>query len=186
MKSSSSLQLTLMVGAAATLSACSESPQTFASVADCVRYGKPQGLCQATYDEALATHVRSAPIFDSNEECQARVDVDRCVGVKVSQGGGTPRTVFAPMMAAFRTGPNVTEKQDEGSGGGGSGGGGYFYNRSRYHGEPIYRSRRHPDGYWTASEMKTSGSQSAFRQPNIRTQTLARQGFGGRSLFGGG
>jgi uncharacterized protein YgiB involved in biofilm formation len=91
------------------------------------------------------------------------------------------------MMAAYRVGPNLNGKQDEESNSAGSGGGsGYSYNRDRYHGEPIYRSRRHADGYWTASELKTSGTQSAFRQPNIRTQTLARQGFGGRSFFGGG
>jgi uncharacterized protein YgiB involved in biofilm formation len=188
MKSPTSLQLTLMMGAAASLTACSETPQSFSSVSDCVRYGKPQALCQSAYDEALAEHVRSTPIFNSDEECRTGVDVNHCISIPVQRSDGTIQTLFAPLMAGYLIGTNINKQPDkEESSGGGSTGGGYVYNRRVYHGSPIYQSSRYTDGYWTSSELKTSKSSSASRhQPNIRTQTLARQGFGGRSFFGGG
>lgn len=180
MKSSSSLQLTLMMGAAATLTACSEPPQNFASVAECVQYGKPEALCRSAYEEALTNHIKSAPRFSSEEECRTKVDVDQCFSVQTTESDGTVRNVAMPLMTGYMIGKNLRDRRDENGGSGG----GYFYNGGRYYGAPLYRSRRDTSGYWTSAELRSSTSSS--RAPNVRGLTVARGGFGGRAFFGGG
>lgn len=180
LKSPRSLKLTLMMGAAATLTSCSEAPQSFTSVADCVQYGKPEGLCRFAYEKALSEHAEFAPTFGSNEECLKSVDVDQCFPVQVGQADGSAGLVFMPVIGGFMLSKALSERREEENQSRG-----YSYNGGYYHGSPIYRSRKHADGYWTSAELKSSNSSSA-KTPNVKTTTVSRSGFGVRSSFGGG
>lgn len=180
MKSSTTLKLTLMTGAAATLALCSESQQTFSSVSDCVQAGNAEFFCRQAYETALSEHMKTAPTFTSEEECRAKLDIDRCVSVP-KPGDGTLGNVIMPMMAGYmidQSRRENEENQDSVSSGGSYHGGGSG------RGTPLYRSRRSPDGYWTSTELKTSMLPS--HQPNVKTTTISRHGFGGHAFFGGG
>lgn len=184
MKSSSTLKLTIMLSATATVTGCSEQPHGYTSIAECAEHGQPENLCRSAYDEALAEHIRTAPRFDTSDECLAKLDVDRCIGVPLRQGDGQTRYTFAPLMLGFLVNPKTEEKRER-EGGTAGAGGGYAYNRRLYYGSPIYRSRAHSYGFWSSAELATSTSPSATpRSPNIRTATVARLGFGGRSGSG--
>jgi Predicted integral membrane protein len=179
MKSSTALKLTLMTGAAATLTLCSETQQTFSSVSDCIQAGNAESLCRQAYETALSEHMKTAPTFASEEECRAKLDIDRCVSVP-KPGDGTLGNVIMPMMAGYMIGQRQRENEENQGSASGSGG---SYHGSGF-GMPLYRSRKSPDGYWTSTELKTSMLPS--HQPNVKTTTISRHGFGGHAFFGGG
>lgn len=179
MKSSSSLKLTLMMGATATLASCSEPPQSFASVAECIKYGKPQALCRSAYGEAFAEHIKSAPSFASEDECRAKIDVDRCISTPVKGSDGTTRNAIVPAMAGYVIGKNLPGKRKEER----TSSVGYAYNGGIYRGTPLYRSHKDEDGFWRSFELEMS--KNSVRPPNVRSHTFARGGFGGRISFGG-
>jgi len=197
MKSPRSLQLTLMMGAAATLTACSDSPteQSFLSVKDCVAAGGAQELCQTAYDRAVAEHRSSAPKFASKEDCEKTLDVSQCMPMRFDRADGSYSDVFMPAMAGFLI-ANAVARQDDRNSGGGSG---YSYGGKYYHSGPIYGSRDYPGSYRRSTELSGSpgrtsapsigaGSSGGLvtRPPNVGTTTISRQGFGStRFSFGG-
>ncbi|WP_194164656.1 DUF1190 domain-containing protein [Microvirga thermotolerans] len=180
MKSSTALKLTLMTGAAATLAFCSETQQTFSSVSECIQAGNHESLCRQAYETALSEHMKTAPTFASEEECRAKLDVDRCVSAP-KPGDGTLGNVILPMMAGYMIAQSGKENEENQGSAGGSGG---SYHGGSGRGTPLYRSRRSPDSYWTSSELRTSMLPS--HQPNVRTATISRHGFGGHAFSGGG
>jgi uncharacterized protein YgiB involved in biofilm formation len=207
MKSPQTLKLTLMMGAAATLTACGDTPpegttRAFTSVVECQQAGFPEDHCQAAYNEAFATHSREAPKFPSKDECERSVDVDQCVSTRVVRDDGTIGDVFVPLMAGYVAGnlmANRPREQQQGTSGGGGGGAG----RLAYQAGPIYRSRTYPSGYRDSADLARSRSGASLpsitsggpgrslsvpsRSPNVSTTTIARQGFGSSSFsFGGG
>lgn len=208
MKSPQSLKLTLMMGAAATLTACGDAPpeeptRAFTSVVECQQAGFPQDQCQAAFNEAFATHSREAPKFASKDECERSVDVDQCVITRVVRDDGTIGDVFVPLMAGYVVGNLLANRprEQQGTSGGGGGGGGAI--RSSYQAGPIYRSRTYPSGYRDSADLARSRSGASVpsitsggpgrslsvpsRPPNVSTTTIARQGFGSSSFsFGGG
>ena len=104
MKSPTTLKLTLMMGAAATLTACADAPpddapSTFTSVVECQQSGFPQDRCQAAYDEAFQVHSADAPKFSSKEECERSVDVDQCVQTQVRRSDGSVGDVFVQSLS---------------------------------------------------------------------------------------
>jgi uncharacterized protein YgiB involved in biofilm formation len=195
MKSPKSLKLTLMMGAAATLTACGDTPpadgpKTFLSVQDCQQAGFPEERCREAYREAFDVHSRTSPKFASRDECERSVDVDQCVVTRVQNNDGSFSEVFVPLMAGYIVGNLMADRRrQEPQSSGGYGGGSY---RSG----PVYRSRDYPSGYRDSGDLVTSrqgggkpstGISSPSRPPNISTTTIARQGFGSKSFsFGGG
>src|SRR5205085_12004713 len=127
--------------------------QRFSSLDECVRYGKPQDLCQAAYDEALAAHARSAPVYISNEACLAGVDVSQCASTEIRENDGNPRQVFMPRMAGFSIARAGRDGPENGEGAA-TGGGGHAYYGGRYRGSPLYQSGKIPDGYWGPRELR--------------------------------
>lgn len=182
MKSSTVLKLTLMTGTVATLALCSERPQSFSSPTECVEAGNLEALCRSAYEQALTEHMQSAPTFASIDECRAKIDVDQCISVSKPESDGSLRNVIVPMMAGYMIRNSLKDdREDHGTTGGGHG----YYSGGRYYrGDPIYRSSKEPGGYWSSSQLRTSTSPS--QHPNVRTTTISRGGFGGRSSSGGG
>jgi uncharacterized protein YgiB involved in biofilm formation len=201
MKSPSTLKLTLMMGAAATLTACGDAPsddgvKTFTSVVECTQAGFPQDRCQAAYDEAFGVHTKDAPKFASKEECERSVDIDQCVVTRVRRDDGSFGDVFVPLMAGYIVGnlmANRPQQQTSYSGGGYGG---------TYQSGPIYRSGRYPSGYRDSIDLTRSRSGASVpsinpgssarppsmpsRPPNVSTTTISRQGFGSSSFSLGG
>jgi uncharacterized protein YgiB involved in biofilm formation len=187
-----------MMGAAATLTACSDSPteQSFLTSADCISAGRAQELCQGAYDLALEEHDKTAPKFSSKEECESSVDVSQCVVTRVQRSDGTFSDMFAPAMAGFLIG-NAMAKREQGSSGSG-----YYHGGSYYRSGPIYSSRDNPNTYRRSTDISapkspsgtpgigawgTSSGAAAPRPPNVGTTTISRQGFGSKGFsFGGG
>jgi uncharacterized protein YgiB involved in biofilm formation len=198
MKSSRSLQLTLMMGAAATLTACSDTPQeqSFLTTADCAAAGIARELCQGTYEQALAEHNKTAPKFPSKEECERTLDVSQCTPTRIQRSDGSFSDVFVPAMAGFLIGKAMAKRED------GYSGSGYYYGGNYYRSGPIYSSRDHQGSYRRSTELSTPGSRAGApstgawnppsgtvtpRSPNVNTTTISRQGFGSRGFsFGGG
>jgi len=183
MKSSTALQLTLMTGVAATLAFCSETQQSFSSAAECIDYGKPESLCRSAYEAALKEHAQSAPTFATIEECQAQVDVKQCVNVSRADSTGALKNVIVPMMAGYMIGQG-DRKDERGDSGSAGGGGSYYYGGRYYNGTPLYQSRKDTGSYWTWSGPRNATLPT--HHANLRTVTVSRGGFGGRSGFGGG
>lgn len=185
MKSSTALKLTLMMGgAAATLAFCSETQQSFSSVASCVEAGNHETLCRSAHEAALAEHMRTAPTFASLQECQAKLDVDQCTSLSKRDGNGNVGNVIMPLMAGYMLNQHINNRRDDPPTGGSGYGSRYYHGGHYYGGTPLYQSRRTPGSYWAASELKDSSSQA--RKPNIRTTTVSRSGFGGRAFSGSG
>jgi uncharacterized protein YgiB involved in biofilm formation len=203
MKSPTTLKLTLMMGAAATLTACGDAPsdegaRTFTSVLDCQQAGFPQDRCQAAYNEAFEVHAREVPKFATKEECERGIDIDQCVSTRVPRDDGSFSEVFVPLMAGYIVGnlmANRPGQQQTSPYAGGYGG--------AYQSGPIYRSRNYPSGYRDSADLARSRSGASVptvnpgssarppsmpsRPPNVSTTTIARQGFGSSSFsFGGG
>jgi len=189
-----------MGAAAATqLAACDQAPPTvqappaFTTVQDCVAGGFSQQECQTAYDQAIATHQQNAPRFNTREECEAGVDVERCVQTQVRQPDGSFANVFLPAIGGFLLGQALANRGPGWGGGWGGGfGGGYI-------GGPIYRSRDY-GGYRSYDDLlstrRPGGSvpsigdrprtSAPIRPPNVNTTTISRQGFGGRGFGSGG
>jgi uncharacterized protein YgiB involved in biofilm formation len=198
MKSPKTLKLTLMMGAAATLTACGDAPtddgaRTFTSVVECQQAGFAQDRCQAAYDEAFEVHSRDAPRFASRDECERTVDIDQCVPTQVRRDDGSFGEVFVPLMAGYMVGNLMANRpQQQTSYGGGVGYGGV------YQSGPLYRSRRYPSGYRDSADLVRSRTNVSVpsirpgttvrppsmpaRPPNVSTTTIARQGFGSSSF----
>jgi len=198
MKSPTTLKLTLMMGAAATLTACGDAPsddgvRTFTSMLECQQAGFPEDRCQAAYNEAFEVHTREAPKFASKEECERGVDIDQCVSTRVRRDDGSFSEVFVPLMAGYLVGNLMANRQTSTAGGGYGG---------TYQSGPIYRSRNYPSGYRDSADLARSRSGTSVptirpgsiarppsmpsRPPNVSTTTIARQGFGSSSFSLGG
>jgi uncharacterized protein YgiB involved in biofilm formation len=184
MKRSTSLRLTLMSAAAATLGGCGEStppaPPAFTTVQDCVLGGFAEAECRNAYEDAFKAHIERAPRFASRQDCEGKVDVDHCVETPVRMPDGTTSNVFVPLMAGYVLGRVLAPPPQQGTGGGG--GGGYYGGSGR--GEPIYRSRDYPGNIRDGGNLTTSRqgggavSTPPSRPANINTTTVSRSGFG--------
>lgn len=187
MKSSTAIQLTIMTGmvTAMAVTVYGDGPsQSFSSVAECTKSGKPEALCQATYKEALDQHHKLGPRYDTEEECRADLDVTQCVGVDKKESDGSIRHVIMPAMTGYLVGKGL-RRDDEDQESWSKGVNetlGYAHEGGVYHGNPLYRSKKDPGGYWTVSEVGSSGVSKYW--PNVGTTTVARRGFGAGRISG--
>jgi len=83
MKRSRTVALTTLTAAGTmSLTACGDEPmvegQVFATVAECVAAGTPQGECQEAYNQALADNANDAPRFESQDLCEGEFGTGQC------------------------------------------------------------------------------------------------------------
>lgn len=182
------------------LVSCGDKPPAedvmFKSVDQCMQAGMDEQVCRAGYQDAMRAHLAGAPRFDRRAACEAEFGWAQCTQARGSDGSGSAGSFFIPFMAGYMLSTGIEKIDDyykyrrreaEQAGGGGGGGGGYS-------GSPIYRTRTGQTV--TTTPAPASGSQSAsasssrysVKPVNVNTRTVARRGFGGRSLsfgFGG-
>jgi uncharacterized protein YgiB involved in biofilm formation len=85
------------------LVACDQAKDTpmkvYASAQDCQTAGTEWNTCNTAYQQASAEHLKSAPRYQTREECLKQTDGD-CS--EISDRGSTP--MFMPLMAGFMMG----------------------------------------------------------------------------------
>ncbi|GAP75237.1 MULTISPECIES: DUF1190 domain-containing protein [Pseudoalteromonas] len=107
MKRTNKLKLTLMLGASAGLSGCTDPEEPallFTDVDDCTDFGVERDVCQAQYQQALANHDIEAPKYANENLCENDFGFERC-----EQEG----SIWRPIMAGFMIAA-VAEAVDEG------------------------------------------------------------------------
>ncbi|MCQ0987709.1 DUF1190 domain-containing protein [Jiella marina] len=163
------------------LSGCGdEEPREvlFSTPQQCAESGIDTQICEAEYQQALQTHLQSAPKYDAMEACEAEYGEGRCFesgGSAVGQQGGGG--FFVPFMTGYVLSSalsNLSYSRYRSD---------YRYGPS-YVNTPVYRTRT---GNTVTSTIRDG--QSVTRPVNVNTRTVSRSGFGGRSssrgFFGG-
>jgi uncharacterized protein YgiB involved in biofilm formation len=194
-KRSRTVALTILGAASFAIAGCREEQveaQAFPDLASCEAAASNGGLytvdqCKASFAEAEALHVESAPRYDSLAVCEEQHGEGNC-GSEESQmtGGGGMGGIFMPMLAGYLIGNML----------GGAG-------RSMAASQPMYRT---PDGKYTnaarsstfstntgkasmGSNMFARPAATVGQAPMSRATAASRGGFGsssaGRSSFGG-
>jgi uncharacterized protein YgiB involved in biofilm formation len=183
MKRSSSLKLSLMMGAGAMLTGCGddiESALLFQNVDDCTNYGFDAQECQFHYQDALANHAIEAPRYNSENLCESDFGYDQC-----ESSSGIWRPIMAGFMVAmiaeavdeaFDYAKKKKRKVSKGSAG--------FYSGSK----PLYRSKDDFFNYRSSSNaligsIKNRGTVSVKKSAvkytsKPKTVTSSRGGFG--------
>lgn len=168
-----------------------EGDVLFTSVDKCVTSGVDLQLCRVAYQDSMSAHLSSAPRFTSKASCEAGYGPGQCLEQAASTvpgNAGNTGTFFVPFLAGFVLSSSINtvndyyssrRRQEEEANSGGGGGGGY------YGSSPVYRDRS--GGFVVPAKQKSGGSvegsHQAFKPVNVNTRTVARQGFGGRSMF---
>lgn len=170
MKRSSAIRLVLMGSAALALAACDEKVPAgvFENAEQCSvsgQYSREQ--CNAAFAEAQREHLRTAPRFESQADCETQFGPAQCQRAPEAQqassnSGG--HSIFMPMMMGYMLGSMM----------GGPG----------YTSQPLYRSGTNGAFYNAAgtgvatAPGKVNVSQAAFRPQASAVGSVTRGGFG--------
>ena len=179
MKRSRSVHLVVMAVGGFGLSACGNdevSGNLYTSTEDCRAGGHTRAFCEAQHAEAVRLHLLSAPVYQSQRNCETDFGLGAC-----EPNPGGPTGTFIPQMSAFLVGEAEEEEEERES---------HFY-YGRIYTQPIYRLGR--GGLRTASEhfvRRGSGSSATIETASLseprRSTTISRGGFGSRSFASGG
>lgn len=179
MKRSIAVSLVIM-GAAATLTACEDNTiqsAVFTTVDECsISNDYSREKCAQDFAEAQKSHDKFAPAFSSQKDCEAEFGADKCEPAKpentaaASNGGSS--SAFVPLMLGYMMGSKI-----------GSTG-------ATAAPQALYRPNNasnfvNSNGATVADKvgrMTMSGRSAAARAPVVQTKTLARGGFGARSM----
>ncbi|NWJ23402.1 DUF1190 domain-containing protein [Rhizobium sp. RM] len=175
---------------------CTKTPPynvMFTSVDECVSSGMDTQVCQTAYQDAMQTHLTNAPRFDGMAACEDEYGKFQCTEQRGLKSSGTSGGSFTPFMTGYflsSTIKNIAdynnyrreENEEESSSSGGAG-----ISAS----QPVYRNRT---GQTVTPMMTASGAHSdteitttrATQMVNVKTQSVSREGFGGRSFSSSG
>lgn len=213
MKRTRTITLTMMAASALTLSACGDdlpppSDQTsFSTVQECTSAGFLPEACEEQFAQAKKAYLEEAPKFNSLAACQEEYGEAACqpysqvAGNNNSGGSG----FFVPALTGFLIANALNDITDRDS-----------YNRYRnrypeyygfnrgYYGLPTGKTGSYSTGsrsFSYGSARSSQSSSTALSTPgrknfavtpsgrpsaNVRTTTVSRSGFGGRSSSRGG
>ena len=187
MKRSRGVALTTLTATAGTLTltGCGgDDPmvegQVFATVAECVAAGTPQGECQNAYNQALADNGNDAPRFEARELCEGEFGPNQCQ--QRADGGNN---FWVPLLGGFlianALGGNMDIDIDR-------------KKKRRY--APVYLSRANGNYYSGGSNYgpmsRSSSGRYGFSSATLdrpvsaprvqsRADIASRGGFGGRA-----
>lgn len=178
MKRSIAVSLVIM-GAAATLTACEDTTinsSVFTSVDECaISYDYSRERCEQDFAEAQKAHDKFAPAFKSQADCEAEFGQGKCEAAKTENAAAAStgsHSSFTPLMMGYMMGSRMGTTD-----------------RSMAP-QALYRPSNtanfvNSNGAPVASKvgrMTMSGRSEAARAPVGHTKTLARGGFGSRSM----
>jgi len=170
MNLSKKFKLALLGGCALILSACSENKEealTYDSVEACTSAGvQDAATCQTEFEKAQKRHKEVAPRYARANQCYSDFGYDRCY-----RSSGS--SLWLPFMMGYMLAPR---------------------GMTSVYTQPLYRSGRNPNQFYTASNKpigavsasgRTLVRKSAVSKPQARTRTVARGGFGARATSAG-
>ncbi len=173
MKRATMFKLALLGASALTLAACGEAQEealTYTSVESCVKAGiHDKATCETEFEKAKKEHQRAAPRYANSGSCYSDFGYDRCYRQQTSSGS----SIWLPFMMGYMLAPR---------------GGSTIYT------QPLYRPSDDPNRFYTAGNSRISNrtadgrssvAASQTRQPQARTRTVARGGFGARATSSG-
>ncbi|WP_315921206.1 DUF1190 domain-containing protein [Mesorhizobium sp. SP-1A] len=179
MKRSIAVSLVIM-GAAATLTACEDTTinsSVYTSVDECeISYDYSRERCEQDFAEAQKAHAKFAPAFKSQTDCEAEFGQGKCEPAKAENAAaassGGSHSSFVPLMMGYMMGSRMGTTD-----------------RSMAP-QALYRPSNtsnfvNSNGASVASKvgrMTMSGRSEAARAPVGHTKSLARGGFGSRSM----
>ena len=171
MKRSRSIALVMMGAGTIALTAC-EEPQVdasiFENVEQCVdQPGASRAACEEAFAIAEQQHAAVAPKYTDRESCEADFGAEQCEQApEQAQGGGS---IFMPLMMGYMMGSMI---------------GG----RAGMAAQPLYRSADDPKNFRTADNRsvgattgRTTVPRAAAAAPSVKSETVARGGFGERA-----
>ena len=170
-----SVAVSLVIMGAASLAACQEETvdsAVYYSVDECVS-GKTYSpeKCETDYKAAEAMHEKVAPAYQTQADCEAEFGASQCAqATEQHASGGFP---FLPLLAGYMIGKQM-----------GAG------NAAGVAAQPLYRQAGknafvNAGGHEVARStgpVKLSSNSPAIRTPAATTRTMARGGFGSRSM----
>ena len=168
MKRSITFKMALLGAGALTLGACGESKEevlTYNSVEACITAGvQDESTCRAEFDKAKAMQEKVAPRYQTSSTCYSDFGHNRCY--RSSTG-----SYWLPFMVGYMLAPRGS--------------------MMGVYAQPLYRPSRDPNHFYTSGganigNVSTTGraqvAKSQTAQPRARTRTVARGGFGSRSM----
>ncbi len=172
MRKFSPFKAALLGATALSVTSCGEPQEevlAYDSVESCVTAGvHDQATCEAEFKKAEAEHARSAPRYQSLNDCYSDFGYDRCYRP-------TGSSVWLPFMMGYMMAPR--------------GGIGSVYS------QPLYRPADDPNSYYTSGNSRlgsvsakgeTQVAQTQTKRPAARTRTVSRGGFGARAVSSSG
>ncbi|WP_375449905.1 DUF1190 domain-containing protein [uncultured Devosia sp.] len=184
------LALGTIAASSLALASCAGDPPAevmFTSAQQCIEAGMDQQVCQTGYQDAMQAHLASAPRFDGLAACEAEYGAGQCAPAPAAANTGGGGSFFIPFLAGYMMSSAINNLTDYGA-----------YRRQRelngyaYGSSPIYRNRSGqtltPGTGGGANGTTLAPSRQNMQPVNVNTQTVARQGFGGRPSglgFGG-
>ena len=144
-----------------------EEVLTYESMEACIAAGvQDESICRAEFDKAKALHEEVAPRYQTSSTCYSDFGYDRCYRQRTSTG-----SFWLPFMVGYMLAPR----------------GGY----AGIYSQPLYRPSRNPNQFYTSGgqgvgsvsrDGRAQIAKSQTAQPRARTRTVARGGFGSRSM----
>ena len=172
MNHANSFKLALLGGCALILSACGENKEealTYESVEACVDAGiQDATACNTEFATAQARHNDVAPRYNEASSCYSDFGYNRCERTRTSSG-----SFWLPFMVGYMIAPRGV---------------------SSVYTQPLYRPGNDANNLYTANNRRigavsksgrTLVPKSAIKQPQARTRTVARGGFGARAASSG-
>lgn len=179
MKRSIAVSLVIM-GAATALTACEDTTiksSVFTTVDECsISPDYSRDRCEKDFAEAKKAHEKFAPAFSSQTDCEAEFGVGKCEpsnaeNTAAASSGGA-HSSFVPLMMGYMMGSKIGETSQT------------MAPQALY--KPSNSSNFvNSNGASVANKvgrMTMSGRSDAARAPVTHTRTLARGGFGSRSM----
>lgn len=168
-----SVAVSLVIMGAAALAACEDQTvdtAIYGSVDECIadRVYTPE-KCETDFKAALAAHEKVAPAFATREDCEAEFGPDRCrQATEQHASGGFP---FLPLLAGYMIGRTL-------------GGGPVVDPQPLYRcaGSDAYVNARGTEVARSTGPVKVSTRSGVAKTPPATTRTIARGGFGSRSI----
>lgn len=172
MKRSGATKLLMMGVAPLMLTACDNEPrqhmreQTFPTVDACVKAGNPQADCESAERVAKEAAIKSAPQFQSQEECAKSFGTERCQQHTDQEHG----SFWMPLMTGFL----IAHMMRGGT-------------PSYYGAQPVYRQTNGQD-YRPTSGLAGATTTSTGRSSSSAASaaTASRGGFGESAAGHGG
>ena len=203
MKKSKKIMLTFLTGTTMLVVGCGEasSDKPITSVNDCINKGGTQTECLETYKNAQAEHLKTAPKFQTKEDCVKEFGEAACISSAVAStavAATTPATTMGPTQPGATPAPQQQVQQA-------SSGGfffpmmiGYWMGGGFSSPQPVYNSNRY--GYVTPQSFSRGSSakappnagptKSVAKSNSVKAQAAARAssrgGFGSSARASGG